>query len=561
MARSLQDWIGNSGSSDNSQSLIARLGGFGQQYTDPLYWIFGDKYTDKLIGLADKSNDFLSKSIFKPIGKYAGQFDPIRQNSGTADQIGDWGESKPVDTLAMLAGAYFGGGALAGGGSGGGGGAAGGLGTGGAAAPAGMTTAGFMPGSAAGAGLEGVTVLGSAGGAAMSPGTAAAMAAAGAGGGAAAGQQGTNWRDMLDNMPNQQQQQQGQPQQQQPVGARPQTMIEKIKRGLGQTGERMFPVDKAYGLDQQQQQAMRKNALLQMGLGMMSASGQGAGFGEAAAFGLGKAQQNLTGALQQGYENARTNRLEQRQTQRDEVADKRWQSELDYREAQDKAQLEQRKLEQEAMATYRSDMLSERKQQEATQAEYRKDMLDLRRLQIEAKGKAPNGYRWKEDGGLEPIKGGPADPSNKTGNYQEAERTAAFLGTRLGNALKALKDIPVEDQVPGVMESAARGAGSEIGANLLRNENRQKANAAQLDALDAALTLATGAAYTKEQLEGQKVSYFPQIGDSDTTKEMKAQKLEDLFQAARIKAGRASSAIDAAMKGRGATGKWLIEEE
>jgi len=60
--------------------------------------------------------------------------------------------------------------------------------------------------------------------------------------------------------------------------------------------------------------------------------------------------------------------------------------------------------------------------------------------------------------------------------------------------------------------------------------------------LDAALTLGTGAAYTKEQLEGYRTSYFPQLGDDEQTIKAKAQRLNNLVEAAYSKAGRAAPA-------------------
>lgn len=564
MARSLDSWLGDSTSGDNNKSAIARLGGFGQQYTDPLYWIFGDKYTDKLIGYADKSNKFLSKAVFKPVGKYAGQFDPIRQNSKTADDIGDWGESKPLDTAALLAGGYFAGAGLGGAAGGGGGGAAGGsaagggAGAGGAGLGAAGTTAGFMPGSAAGgaAGMEGVTVLGSAGGAAMTPGTAAAMAAAGAGGASAAQGQGNDWRDWMDraqqlqgNSGGQQQQGGGMPPQGASPGRKP-TMMEKVRSGLGRVGESMFPIDQAYGMSPAQQQAARKSALLQMGLGMMAASGGGAGFGEAAAFGLGKAQNNLTGALQRGYENARETRQEQRQKERDETSDSRWATEMDYRQEQDRIQNEQqqhaydRAIGNDQRSESWARLKYEQDQGQFDQAMRLREQTAAREAALMGAGAVPSGYRRTKDGNLEPVKGGPADPQNKTGNYQEAERTAAFLGTRVADGLRTLQSISTEDQTPGLAEKGLLAMGQDTLANGVRGEARQRANAAQRDVLDAGLTLATGAAYTKEQIEAMRESYFPQIGDTDAVKTDKAQRLQMLLDAARVKAGRAGEQID-----------------
>lgn len=134
-----------------------------------------------------------------------------------------------------------------------------------------------------------------------------------------------------------------------------------------------------------------------------------------------------------------------------------------------------------------------------------------------------------------------------TGNVTEGERKAAALGTRLESSLRELSQISATDQKPGVIERGFEGMGAEMAANAVRSTERQQAKSAQLDALDAALTLATGAAYTKEQLNNLWYSYFPQIGDSDKTVEFKKNKFETIVRTARIAAGRAEPSIDAAV--------------
>jgi hypothetical protein len=72
---------------------------------------------------------------------------------------------------------------------------------------------------------------------------------------------------------------------------------------------------------------------------------------------------------------------------------------------------------------------------------------------------------------------------------------------------------------------------------------------AQLDILDAALTLGPGAAYTREQLEGYRRSYFPQIGDSPAAIRDKAARLQNVIEAAKIAAGRAAPQAEQAPSG------------
>jgi hypothetical protein len=75
---------------------------------------------------------------------------------------------------------------------------------------------------------------------------------------------------------------------------------------------------------------------------------------------------------------------------------------------------------------------------------------------------------------------------------------------------------------------------------LANPEARQQVEAAQLEILDAALTLGTGAAYTREQLENYRRSYFPQLGDKKGTVSDKQQRLKSLIDSAMIKSGRAA---------------------
>jgi hypothetical protein len=156
----------------------------------------------------------------------------------------------------------------------------------------------------------------------------------------------------------------------------------------------------------------------------------------------------------------------------------------------------------------------------------------------------------------EPVKGKPGAAGTST----ESERTAGFLLQRVRDSQRqlaaALKDDPSAAK-PGIAQEVAR-AGSETLANSMTGAARQRVESAQLDILDAALTLGTGAAYTKEQLQGYRKSYFPQIGDSDKAVADKQQRLQNLIRAAETKAGRSaadtgnkapeSNAVDEALK-------------
>lgn len=131
----------------------------------------------------------------------------------------------------------------------------------------------------------------------------------------------------------------------------------------------------------------------------------------------------------------------------------------------------------------------------------------------------------------------------------EAEKTAAFLATRVASGLKTLKIVGSAGDA-SLANRAAESLPFGIG-NYFVGEDRQRTATAQLDVLDAALTLGTGAAYTKEQLEGYRQSYFPQPGDGPDVIADKRSRLNVLLEAAKVKAGAAAPQIDAALNAAG----------
>jgi hypothetical protein len=129
----------------------------------------------------------------------------------------------------------------------------------------------------------------------------------------------------------------------------------------------------------------------------------------------------------------------------------------------------------------------------------------------------------------------------------ESERTAGYLTTRLKNSLQQYQQVLGENSnaaLPNLKAEVVRGVTrSEYLKNLVNPESRQRVEAAQLDMLDAALTMATGAAYTPAQLESTRRTLFPELGDKPATIRDKAKRLDDLLkEAAMTKAGRAAPA-------------------
>jgi hypothetical protein len=137
--------------------------------------------------------------------------------------------------------------------------------------------------------------------------------------------------------------------------------------------------------------------------------------------------------------------------------------------------------------------------------------------------------------GMLPKAGKPASGGAAT---TESERIAAY---NAGRALKAaeriqsaIKDDPAAT-APGMGEAFVN---MFVDPNLVRSEERQRVSAAQREMIDALLTLATGAAYNREQLEGQMESFIPRWTDEEGTRADKRAALLDLIQNAKVKAGR-----------------------
>jgi hypothetical protein len=126
----------------------------------------------------------------------------------------------------------------------------------------------------------------------------------------------------------------------------------------------------------------------------------------------------------------------------------------------------------------------------------------------------------------------------------ESERTSGFLTSRLQNALGQINQVVSKNPQAASPKLGAEAVklftGSDYLKNLTNPATRQQVEAAQLELLDSALTLGTGAAYTREQLMNYQKSYFPQLGDKQSTVADKQERLKALLNAAKIKAGRAA---------------------
>jgi len=142
-------------------------------------------------------------------------------------------------------------------------------------------------------------------------------------------------------------------------------------------------------------------------------------------------------------------------------------------------------------------------------------------------------------------------PSTTINMPSEGERKSAVLANRMNFGVMQMNEAIGKTPTAAMPNTAAEAAkfftNSDFLSNKLTPESRQVVETAQLDVLDAALTLGTGAAYTREQLEGYRKSYFPQLGDKPETVKMKQKRLENLLRSAEIASGRSASSVPTKM--------------
>ena len=140
-------------------------------------------------------------------------------------------------------------------------------------------------------------------------------------------------------------------------------------------------------------------------------------------------------------------------------------------------------------------------------------------------------------------------PTTTINMPSEGERKAATLASRLNFSVGQMNQAIGLDPKAAVPNTSAEIARfltrSEFLPNVLNSEQRQIVEAGQEDVLDAALTLGTGAAYSREQLAGYRKSFFPQMGDTPETVKSKQARLNNLLRSAEVASGRAAGQITA----------------
>ena len=138
-----------------------------------------------------------------------------------------------------------------------------------------------------------------------------------------------------------------------------------------------------------------------------------------------------------------------------------------------------------------------------------------------------------------------APKEEKPQTASEGERKDAYNLGRVvtaANQIQSATKTEPQSVRPGFGEAAIGMLPFGIGEDIkyrAQSPQRQIIDSAQTDLIDAALTLATGAAYTKEQLAGQVRSLIPRYGESDESIAAKDARLRELMSNAKVRAGRA----------------------
>ena len=160
-------------------------------------------------------------------------------------------------------------------------------------------------------------------------------------------------------------------------------------------------------------------------------------------------------------------------------------------------------------------------------------------------------------------------PAGADGAPTEGERKAATLLQRMrfsanqiaeltGGAAGSGADTP--DKLAAALSVLPVVGG--VASRTANPQSRRIIEDAQLDVLDAALTLGTGAAYTREQLESYRSSYFPQIGDTPVDAKTKRERLANVLKAGENQAGRAAKNVPQFAPSAAAaapSGEWSIK--
>lgn len=190
---------------------------------------------------------------------------------------------------------------------------------------------------------------------------------------------------------------------------------------------------------------------------------------------------------------------------------------------------------------------TQRAQMEAARLKNQETGVDIQTKQAALAGQKlpqlPPGYRWKGDGSMEAIPGGPADNKALT----EFQGKSAGYGTRAQASHEILNSVGQDGKVqPGLIKRVAEAMpifGDSLGtiANVTQSDNQQQVEQAQRDFINAVLRQESGAAISPSEFDNARKQYFPQPGDSPAVIAQKKANRETSIQAFATSAGPTGS--------------------
>jgi hypothetical protein len=228
------------------------------------------------------------------------------------------------------------------------------------------------------------------------------------------------------------------------------------------------------------------------------------------------------------------------------AVDETWQDEQRATREQRMTELQMRLADQRATA-------QERLEAQRELARMRMDgQREMRSLAASMGGaKPPSGYRFKADGSLEHIPGGPADPTSKTGadglpKLTESQGKANLYHSRALEADKIISDL--EGKTSPMAINAKNAAGRvwgvggllEAGANKVLSNENQMAEQGQRNFLNAILRLESGAVIGESEFDSGKRQYFTQPGDSKDVIDQKRQNRKTAIEGLKVMSGPAA---------------------
>lgn len=162
-----------------------------------------------------------------------------------------------------------------------------------------------------------------------------------------------------------------------------------------------------------------------------------------------------------------------------------------------------------------SEVLGETKRHNRSMETNAAESNKIKAAEVQAGGKPPAGYRWKQDGTLEAIPGGPGEKP-----LTDAQAKAALFGARMESSNDVLDSLEKKGvTTSNIGSNTGGGVGTVVTA--LSSAEKQQLDQAKRDFLNAVLRRESGAVITDPEFKNGDKQYFPQIGDS---KEVIAQK-------------------------------------